>query len=88
MKTAVENHANEDKQPQTGRTDGPMTEAAINYHLTEWFGAIFFYLLNAGRKSFHHCYSKSHRGRNLVVGYLLGLLFFIGVIALVSQLLF
>ncbi len=44
------------------------------YRMTEWFGAVFFYLVNFRRKQFDYFFQKKFERRNFWVGYLLYLL--------------
>lgn len=44
------------------------------YGITNWFGAIFYYLVGLGKQPFSEVYQKKYRTRNTVTGWLLQLL--------------
>ncbi len=44
-------------------------EAEADYATSKWMGAVFYYLLNAGKKPFEHFYQKQFHTRNLWTGY-------------------
>lgn len=51
-----------------------MSESDSSLHSSEWFGAIFYYLLALGKPKFNTVYSAKHRRRNIWTGYFLKLL--------------
>lgn len=50
--------------------------------VTEMFGAIFFMVCNGLKKDYNHYYQVKYQKRNIRAGYLLGILFFIGLFLL------
>lgn len=46
-------------------------EAETSYGLSIWFGAIFFYLVNLGKRPFADFHTEKQEYRNAITGYLL-----------------
>ena len=56
------------------------SEAEAHYGLSVWLGAIVFYFLSLGKRSFDELYIKKYRLRNMLVGYGLHLALAVGII--------
>ncbi len=57
-----------------------MSESDSSLHSSEWFGAIFYYLIALGKPKFNVVYSAKFRRRNIWTGYLLKLIFLTAII--------
>jgi hypothetical protein len=73
------------KQPDPIIIDAMNTanEAEADYHLSEWIGAIFFYLIRLGKTKFEEVYSKKNRFRNVWTGWGIRIVFIILIILIV-----
>ena len=67
--------------------DDPIWENETNpaAHSAEWIGAVTLYLLTFGRQDFDAIYTRNKRMRNSMVGTLVKLLLFIGIVYLVLR---
>lgn len=61
------------KKIEEGMDADFITEAEVNYHLSAWFGALFFYSIRFFKGSFEEVMNKKNHRRNLVVGYFMQL---------------
>lgn len=59
-----------------------MVSSDMYYHASEWFGAIFFYLIKFGRTKFNKIYSKSHRKKNVIAGYIIQIIVFFSIMGI------
>lgn len=71
-------HKETEKVPSTDW----MSEDQNQLNAVEWFGCIFFYLINLGKIPFNRLYSQKYHRRNMWVGYFIQLTVVFGVIAL------
>ena len=65
-----------------------MSESHSELHSSEWFGAIFYYLIALGKPKFNTVYSAKFRTRNIWTGYLLKLIFLTAIIWVVVTTIF
>mgnify|MGYP001062570294 CR=1 FL=1 len=74
------------KKENSGKQD-PIWEDETNpgAHSSEWLGAVTIYLLTFGGKDFDSIYRKEKRLGNSIIGTLVKLLLFTGVVYLVLQ---
>ena len=70
----------------TGKND-PIWEHETNpgAHSSEWIGAVTIYLLTFGSRDFDAIYRKEKRLRNSIIGTLVKLLLFTGLVYLVLR---
>ena len=52
-----------------------MNDGEAAYGLSKWVGAIFYYMINLGKKSFEDIDTKENGLRNVVTGWLLQMMF-------------
>ncbi len=71
----------ESENPDTSKKD-PIWEHETNpaAHSSEWLGAVLWYLMTFGSCDFDAIYSSKNRLRNSIVGMLLKLFVFTGVV--------
>jgi len=58
------------------------TTADTGLHSAEWFGAIVRYLWFLGKRKFDSLYNQNEHRKNIIVGYSLGVMFLIALIAI------
>ena len=76
------------EEPTSDRMNGAFetgSEAETAYGVTQWIGAILFYLLNLGKRPFNEFWIKKNATKNLIVGYIFNLLVIGGFIYLLSR---
>lgn len=56
------------------KNDEWMTKADTSMYVSEWIGALFFYLIRLGNKKMKLVNSSKNRKRNVIVGFILQLL--------------
>ncbi|MEP2990931.1 MAG: hypothetical protein ABJN61_11650 [Flavobacteriaceae bacterium] len=59
-----------------------ISEGEADYNHSKWFGAIFYYLINLGRKPYKYFTNSKFSKRNLWTGYFLKLLLLVLLIYL------
>jgi len=76
-----------DPEENNSRKNNPIWEPETNpgAHSSEWIGAVAVYLIAFGSKDFDAIYTKKKRLRNSIVGTLVKLLLFTGVVYFVLQ---
>lgn len=68
---------NKKNDKNESRADEWMMSADHHLHTTEWFGALFFYLVNFGKKKMKQIATEKNIKKNRLVGYFVQLFAFL-----------